>query len=129
MYLWLRPSPKGVKMREIKFRLLNDNKIVGYLRLKDGWTQFQAIGRNDWYYPCNFKWTDAEQYTGLKDKNGVEIYEGDIVMYDIPYQVYWAKARVGFWCVNNKKCREFGINDNIEVIGNIHQNPELQESK
>ena len=64
------------------------------------------------------------QFTGLKDKNGKDIYEGDIVKYDKPYEVIWAKGRVGFWICNGTDCREFGINDNIEVIGNIYENPE-----
>ncbi len=66
-------------MREIKFRLIIDKKIVGYLRLKDGWTQFQAIGRKDWYFPCNFKWELAEQYWG-KDCNNNDIYVNDRVV-------------------------------------------------
>ncbi len=67
-------------MRPIKFRLIQDKKIVGYLRLKNGWTQFQAIGRENWYYPCDFKWTDAEQFTGrLLSDSTIEIYEGSRV--------------------------------------------------
>ena len=77
-----------------------------------------------------------EQYTGLKDKNGKEIYEGDILL--IPrtkacssakmYQVIWYHTQARFKFVDI--CGEM---DNInigkikrsEVIGNIHENPEL----
>ncbi len=63
-------------MRETKFRLICNNKIVGYLKLEKGWTQFQEVGSDDWVYPCSFKWEKAEQYTGLKDKN---IWENDVM--------------------------------------------------
>lgn len=75
-----------------------------------------------------------EQYTGLTDKNGKEIYEGDIV-YDIytgdeVFIVGWDKDKASFMLTDTADYPlayfdEYKPGKDLEVIGNVHENPEL----
>jgi len=116
-------------MREIKFRayLWTDRHT------NDGMIYSDEMGmiefwKNYLHYQGKKK---LMQYTGLKDKNGREIYEGDIVKgagkNPIIYIVEWLDSYGGFAFVDKEKAipaYEFLVNF-CEVIGNIYENPEL----
>ncbi len=142
-------------MREIKFRLVQNDKIVGYERHRltyvggdktiyiaiehspDG-VGFCDVLRTDvkWHW---IKHSKKEQYTGLLDKEGVEIYEGDIVEY-FQFSPCCSKCANRDKRTNEIKFNSLGVTlssyrvidptsdiSELEVIGNIHQHPELME--
>lgn len=114
--------------REIKFRawdkkskrMVNDlGFALVYEKLK------RAIGM--------FNWDDIVpmQYTGLKDRNGREIWEGDIMRWnDYCVKVIWGNSRWEFEAANGDHMVESfsGFADEYEVIGNIYEHPHLLES-
>lgn len=84
----------------------------------------------------NFKGVILMQSTGLKDSNGVEIFEGDIVkwlMEDEPYQIVYDSKRLlwtgqGIWSEYEDYLNDLNLNPEVfEIIGNIYEQPELLE--
>ena len=78
------------------------------------------------------------QYTGEKDKNGVEIYEGDIIRhqsgkYGTDFEIKWSPILCGFTAMQIESGHPSpqlnqGTMSYFEVVGNIYENPELVES-
>jgi uncharacterized phage protein (TIGR01671 family) len=122
-------------MREIKFRAwgMREKKYLAEgFHIFGETTCFNLVGQQLDIQPGEstiLRINDViiEQFTGLRDKNGREIYEGDIVTVDgVLYFVEWRGA--GDWFIDPECDDAFMFTPSIyelEIIGTIHENPEL----
>jgi uncharacterized phage protein (TIGR01671 family) len=123
-------------MREIKFRGIdkNFNKwLYGSLQVfEDGTTTIMFTEKDDKGYTSPVISETVGQFTGLTDKKGVEIYEGDIIAsYDVDEGniINVVEFKNGCFKLVNPNYLSWNLGDYkkdyIEVIGNIHQHPHL----
>ena len=145
-------------MRKFKFRAWDNGQMVTSFFPESNYQLevsfgtklrlFHCAGRSEVTYEDGEKillpyWVCVEdavimQYIGLKDMNGKEIYEGDILLDVSPYagnpkyQVFWGKDDYA-WLLKNENDHWSRIADDeryyekLKVIGNIYENPELME--
>ena len=132
-------------MRELKFRAWDNlekrmRKVVSLHWQGDKLVSAKLEGDNE-PIPIEGRLV-IEQYTGLEDRNGVEIYEGDLLKFKISHKKFTRRvvycprlasfgmgARIGgLYQYVISELWQLGVSD-FQVIGNIHENPELLEEK
>ena len=135
---------KHIDMREIKFRAKNMARnhkwaFGSLITYPDGCADIHGLdilrtgsGRIEF---MQVKLETAGQFTGLKDKNGTEIYEGDVIQWDRDNRKYIVIFRSGMFYASVEGLNEESIHggfplwclcekeQNCEIIGNIYESP------
>lgn len=120
-------------MREIKFRqaCFHNGKFHHFHYW--GFISGAFVGVDTGYTSLEHAHNNSQQFTGLRDKAGVEIYEGDILCLNGDerfVEKIWFDDKAAMFCFGDLSVFEFfQVTDESEVIGNIYENPELLEAK
>jgi len=119
-------------MREIKFRAWDKGKKRMYCGDEINSIHHSGIlqivieeEKNDWMVmPGDYI---LMQYTGLRDKNGKEIHEGDVLSYELKqgWEIFFEDGCYYMMCDGHSFLLEKARAQISEIIGNIHENPEL----
>ena len=138
-------------MKEIKFNAVNEStgeyvrfddfikelkepNGFGYVEFDESETHNELLAK----FMFNFSGYKLLQYTGLKDKNGVEVFEGDLVKYkdydDYIYEVVFVDSECKFLARGVTKTQSennlgYRINNKLKVIGNIYENKKLLKKR
>lgn len=129
-------------MRQIKFRVWHKKYKEMYevtcidWEAEFVWVKYYDDDREEWFSrEEHFADLELMQYTGLKDKNGVEIYEGDILFHPLQgkrkvfYPYSETVASYGLQNVDNGMGNTLKDAHRVwEIIGNIYENPEHLEA-
>lgn len=110
-------------MREIKFRAWSELYKEMYYPTKAGLSGLKS-------YDILEKFENVMQFTGLKDKNGKEIYEGDVVhqddyIEDWHHEIVFNNGKFIMEQIKTKSHNDYIPQGVVEIIGNIHQNKDL----
>lgn len=129
-------------MKELKFRAwLKDNKKMCQVGMLEFTYKGGVCCDSESTSACrkyfDFEEIELMQYTDINDKNGIEIYDGDIVLINghkyvvVDEEGIFAKAiekyQVDFDWETIRRAKKDNFDLGIEVIGNIYENPELLE--
>lgn len=116
-----------MERREIKFRIFFEGKMIYDNESIRLWSM-PIVG--DRIYCMGISKPDAilMQYTGLKDRNDKEAYEGDVVGDEYSkFKIVWTKAKFDFKYLSGAiQYPYFADNlSRMEIFGNVHENPEF----